>query len=564
MQARLYLLTLILFLSSCASQTGPTSSSYTLGSGGAIREAQRHLSIAHADLSFHVFPKTKSIRGLSTLTLNAAQPVKEIALDLDRVFHISSLKVNGQTLEQANYANPEGLLSIVLPQTQQGELKVTIAYEGKPREAQRPPWDGAFTWAKTKSGEDWVATSLQGEGCDMLWPCIDQPTGEPLRLDLHISVPKGLVAASNGVFKGKTSGEEEDTFHWQTLYPHNTYGIALNVGPYELLQATHRSRFGNELDLQFFHLQESAEAAKHLFDEMPGMIDFFEDLLGPYPFSKEKVGFVETPFLGMEHQTINAYGNHYKQEKYGYDSLLHHEFAHEWFGNQLTNNNWTHMWLHEGFATYMQPLYTRQLMGERAFQHHLFDLRLYVSNKKPIVSDNRPTVEEVYKPETGPGGDVYNKGALVLDSLRHLVGDEAFFQSLRHLLYGKTDATPDTSWPIYGDTNTFIALSEQYAERELSWFFDVYLLQAALPELSMEKSNGQLTFSWKTPNELPFPMPVEVQINDRLHTLDMTTEFSLPVNKGDKILLDPDHKILKYDAAIEAYRKYRAKQRQQN
>jgi aminopeptidase N len=562
MRTHFILLACIVFLASCAQQS--STSLYSLDSGGALREAQKHLSIKHADLSFHLHPKTKSIRGLSVLTLHSTAPVTEVALDLDRVFQIDRLELNHQALEPSAYANPEGLLTIRLPQTLQGDFSITIAYEGKPREAKRAPWDGAFTWAKTSLGKDWVATSLQGEGCDLLWPCIDQPTGEPERVDLHISVPKGLVAASNGVFRGKTSSAHEDTFHWQTLYPHNTYGIALNVGPYHLLQAPHTSRFGNELDVQFFHLEESAAQAVELFAEVPPIIDFLEELIGPYPFSKEKVGFVETPFLGMEHQSINAYGNHYVKEKYGYDSLLFHEFAHEWFGNQLTNNNWTHMWLHEGFATYMEPLYTRKLMGERAFQHHLFDLRLSLRNDKPLVANNTPTVEEVYKAETGPGGDVYSKGALVLDSLRHLVGDEAFFQSVRHLVYGKTDASPDDSWPLYSDTQTFIELSEKYAQRDLDWFFKVYLYQADLPEIVLEQSDSKLTLSWQVKDNLSFPMPVEVQINGEIHTLDMKTQFSLPIKKGDHVQVDPLHKILKHDKTIKAYRDFKLKKQQAN
>jgi aminopeptidase N len=109
--------------------------------------------------------------------------------------------------------------------------------------------------------------------------------------------------------------------------------------------------------MSFWYLKSRADKAKALFAEFTPMLDFYEQMIGPYPFRDEKMGVVETPHLGMEHQTINAYGNEYKKDVYGFDWLLQHEFAHEWFGNQLTNLDNDDMWLHEGFGTYMQPLY---------------------------------------------------------------------------------------------------------------------------------------------------------------------------------------------------------------
>ncbi len=105
------------------------------------------------------------------------------------------------------------------------------------------------------------------------------------------------------------------------------------------------------------------------------------------------MGVVETPYLGMEHQTINAYGNAYKIEDRGYDTLLQHEFSHEWFANQLTNRNADDMWLHEGLGTYMQPLYARFLHGERFMQSELQDQREGLVNAFPVVSRTDRTVE---------------------------------------------------------------------------------------------------------------------------------------------------------------------------
>ena len=157
------------------------------------------------------------------------------------------------------------------------------------------------------------------------------------------------------------------TYHWRTKNP-DTYAIALNIGPYELLQADYKSRYGNTIPLRFWHLQRQRRRRRRACSPSSRRCSTSSrKIIGPYPFADEKMGVVETPHLGMEHQTINAYGNEYKKSEYGYDWLLQHEFAHEWFGNQLTNKNWDDMWLHEGFGTYMQPLYMQWLRGDMEY-----------------------------------------------------------------------------------------------------------------------------------------------------------------------------------------------------
>ena len=107
--------------------------------------------------------------------------------------------------------------------------------------------------------------------------------------------------------------------------------------------------------MYYWYLPARRRRRKDLFAEFAPTLDFFESQIGPYPWGDEKLGVVETPHKGMEHQTINAYGNEYAKAPEGFDWLFHHEFAHEYFGNQLTAANWDDYWLHEGYGTYMQP-----------------------------------------------------------------------------------------------------------------------------------------------------------------------------------------------------------------
>jgi len=401
------------------------------------------------------------------------------------------------------------------------------------------------------------ATAVQGGGCDLFWPCIDNPQVEPMAADIYFTVDNNLIAASNGRLQSVTESNGRKTFHWRTETSINNYAISVNIGPYELLEGTYQSSFGNTLDLVYYYVPRKDDKVQQLFDEIPRMLDFFEQMIGPYPFGNEKVGVVDTPHLGMEHQTINGYGNGFKKDGYGFDSILQHEFAHEWFANQLTNNNLDHLWLHEGFGTYMQPLYAQYLNGERPYQSYLQSLREKIVNKFPLVSNKVLNDDQVYNDEKGPGQDLYQKGALVLHTLRQLIGDDAFFSATRVLVYGMSDPKPGQFKPRLSETNEFIQLINKATGKDYQWFFDVYLYQAELPILEQKREQSKLILNWKTPNSLPFPMPLDVSINGEITTLTMNSIEELDVSAKDVVIIDPMSKILKHEKAIDDYQIYK-------
>lgn len=532
-------------------------SQYTMGSDGPLPASQHGLTLEHADLHFTIFPKEKAISGKGILTLISDRKRDKVGINLDNYFTIDQVLINNAVISDAHYSNPKGLLLIDLPEKINGKFTVEVQYSGVPREAVRAPWDGGFVWSKTTDGKDWIATAVQGEGCDLFWPCIDNPIGEPKTTTMHITVPKGLVAAANGTLQSVTNNETTDTYHWRALSQLNTYGVAINVGPYQVIKTTFNSQYGNEVPVEFYHLPENKDGAKKLVKELLDITSFFERKIGPYPFGQDKIGIVDTPHLGMEHQTINAYGNHYITDKYGFDWLMFHEFAHEWFANQLTNKNANAMWLHEGFGAYMHPLYEYYLHGQTAYMSHMFDMRLKVRNKAAIVSKELLTVEGVYQEEKGgPGADIYAKAPWVLHTLRTLIGDKHFFNATTELVYGTAKPTPGNFKPVLADTEDFLRIVNRLTKQDFRWFFDVYFYQAALPEVLQKRTDDSLTIQWKVPNNLPFPLPLDVSVNGKIITLDMTKTQTIAVSSNDLVIIDPMSKVLIDKPHVAEYQKF--------
>ncbi len=510
-----------------------------------------------ADLSFEVLPATEQMRNKAILTFTAKAPIDRLVIDLDRNLGPQAVAIDGKPLPRTAFANPEGRLTIKLPhQYAAGQtVTTTITYGGIPHVAVQAPWDDGVVWSKTKDGRLFFATTTEGYGCDILWPCLDFPTGEPGKVSLHITVPKGLKAPSNGVFKGMiTLPDGRTTWNWEIKHP-NTYAIALNVAPYEVITGDYKSRFGNTIPMYYWYLPGEETQAKGLFAEFAPTLDFYETNVGPYPFGDEKVGVVETPHLGMEHQTINAYGNAYRKAPEGFDWLFQHEFGHEWFGNQMTAANWDDYWLHEGYEEYMQPAYGLWREGMARYAVMMDSLRNKINNAVPIVRGRELTEEQVYEgSQGGPGQDIYYKGAWMLHTIRYLIGEKAFWEVTRLEVYGRTDPRPGNFSPRYGSTAEYEEFVKQATGKDYGWFFDVYLHHAALPDLAEARSGDHLTLMWLAPDNLPFPMPVELMVGDKLIKVDMSdgaTTIDVPADAH--VVVDPFARILRRSKAIEDY-----------
>lgn len=540
----------------------PPLTEQTQRSGGLMPAEQQRVNFDHAELHFRVDPAQHTLDAQARLTFGAREATDVVLLDLDPHLSISKLSVDGKKLTDQQWSNPDGRLRIALPRplAKGDKTTIDIVYGGKPHVAKKAPWDGGFVWSHTDDNQPWIATAVEGEGCDLFWPCIDHPQGKPDLVDTYITVPKSLAAPGNGTLIDIEQRGDEHTYHWRAKHP-TTYAISINIGPFDVLKGDYHSRYGNTIPMQMWYLRGHEAQARQLFGEFPRMLDFFEQEIGPYPFGDEKMGVVETPHLGMEHQTINAYGNGYPRSEYGFDWLLQHEFSHEWFGNQVTNADWDDMWIHEGFGTYMQPLYGQYLYGDMPYFAMLQNERSMVKNAFPIVKGQSQLEDDVYNAEHGPGNDIYYKGSLMLHTLRQMIGDQAFFESIRRLVYGRPDPKPGNFAPHYATTRDYIDIVNQVSGRDLNWFFDVYLREAALPKLEARHEGNTLSLHWQVPHDKPFPMPVEVQIGDKLVTVPMHGgAASIPAPQDALVIVDPHSKLLREMPHVAEYQQWKKQQ----
>jgi len=445
----------------------------------------------------------------------------------------------------------EGQFWIALDHTRQaGEmLKVSIEYGGHPKPAPRAPWDGGFSWKKTPSGAHWIATTCQGDGADVWWPCKDHVSDEPDSMALHVTVPKGLVVASNGKEGNvdlEMGGKGRTTYHWFISTPINIYNVALNIAPYKRVDGTYESVTGEKVDASFWVIPEDYEKGKKFFPEILDHLRWYEEMLGPYPFRIDKYGVAQTPHLGMEHQTIIAYGANFNNgsmtggKDWGFDALHHHELGHEWWGNMMTNSSWEDMWLHEGFCSYMQPLYAEHLFGKEKYHEYIRGMRRF-GNRLPIAPRKVLNSTEIYR------APIYAKGAWVLHTLRYYLGDEDFFKAFRQMAYPtkEMESIKTGAQCRFVTTDDFVRIAEKVSGKELDWFFNLYCRQAKLPVLQMKEDGKQLHLNWEMPIDATYDVPVEVLLGNEKKTVLIPAEgVTLSLENGTTFKVDPDAWIL--------------------
>lgn len=523
-----------------------------LDSGGVLQPEQAAYKVHYYDLDILIDPSDSSIHGSVITHAEIVHPLDHFVLDLDTVFTVRSVTYFDKSYKPfpLAYETKYGQIWADFPFTRQpgDKVIVEVVYEGKPRIAPNPPWDGGFTWAETSDGQPWIAVSCQLNGADIWWPAKDHPSDRADSISLSITVPNPLVAAGPGSLREVTDhGNGYLQYKWFVSTPVNNYALSVNIAPYEIIEREYVSVTGEIIPMYFWVLPENYAKAENLFVQIKEQMSFFEEYLGPYPFRADKYGVAEAPFLGMEHQTLIAYGAGFENDVVfntdsGFDDLHHHELAHEWWGNMVTSFDWRDFWLHEGFGTYMQPLYAEHLHGEDQYHKFMQAIHPRINNISPVAPKESKSARQMQD------RDVYMKGAWFLHTLRYLIGDKSFFEALRLMAYPdpKLELADDGSQSRFATTDDFLAIAEKVSDKRLEWLFEVYLRQPKLPVLRYERVDGKLALNWTVPDDMEFPMPVEVIINGKKLRVQIPPEgATIIVEEKDTVVIDPDHWILK-------------------
>jgi aminopeptidase N len=457
------------------------SNGQNITSGGKLKPEQAIMDIRHYTIALNVDFDKRSIDGYTTVDVIMSRPTHVLLFDLLDSLNVSQVLVNNKK-EPFDYKN--NLIRINLPnELPPGRASVKVFYGGKPHIARRPPWDDGFTWTRDSTGHHWMAITAEGTGGKIFFPCKDHPSDEPNEgVDMFVTVPKNLVVAGPGLLQKVTNHGDKATFHWKTNYTINNYSILFNVGDYAVVSRTYTTVDGHKVPLQFYVLNEHEAKAQHHLDVFERTIHEQEKYFGEYPWVKEKIAICETPHLGMEHQTMNAYGNKFHYIKVGgedYDGLMHHEFGHEWWGNKVTAKDWADYWIHEGINTYGDALYIREFEGEKAYNKFFTNASYRFGNKIPVVRGKDIDEEAAYNP------DIYGKGAFFMHTVRYVIGDSLFFPALKQFV-----TSPKYTYDNLVSTDDVELFFSRQSGRDLKPLFDLFLRSVDKLEVHVKQING--------------------------------------------------------------------------
>lgn len=493
---------------------------------GALTPLRTCYDINYYHLDVKIDIDNKSVSGSNEFVFTATQDFDSLQFDLFENLKVEKVVYKGKELP---FTREFAAVFVKFPKIKKGSKdRFTVFYSGNPRIAKMPPWDGGFIFKKDKSGNPFVSVACQGLGASVWWPNKDHQSDEVDSILISISAPKDLDCIANGRYRSKTDGSDGYTKHnWFVSNPINNYDVAFYIGKYAHWTDSYDGEDG-KLTLDFYSLKEdSAKARPHWDADVKPMLKSFEYWFGPYPWYKDGYKLVQAPHLGMEHQSAVAYGNQFLKGYLGqdvsstgiglkWDYIIVHETGHEWFGNNITTKDIADMWVHEGFTTYSETLFTESTQGKQAGEDYVIGWRKGITNKSPIIGP--------YNLNEEGSSDMYPKGANLIHTIRQLIdNDEKFRQILRGL--NKT---------FYHQTVTSAQVEDYIAKQsklKLNKVFDQYLHHSKIPVLEYKIADGSLQYRWIT-DVADFDMPVKVLLKADEYT------WIKPTNNWQSVKID--------------------------
>ena len=512
---------------------------------GSITPEREWWNLKSYNLSVTTNIEEQSISGFNVIRYEVLQPGQSLQVDLQEPLEIDKVEQNGKELEVIHEGNAH-FVQLETEQVPGAVYEIKVYYHGVPRKAVRAPWDGGFSWSEDSNGLPFVATSNQGLGASVWWPCKDHMYDENEDgMTMRYTVPENLVAVGNGrlVDTKRNRKEQTKTYTWKVVNPINNYGVNLNIGDYVTFSDRYEGEKG-ELDMIYYVLRENLDKAKEQFKDAIRTMEAFEYWFGPYPFYEDSYKLVEVPYLGMEHQSSVTYGNNYENGYSGrdlsgtgwglkWDFIIVHESGHEWFANNITYSDIADMWIHESFTNYSESLFTEYHYGKEAGAEYVRGLRMSITNRGTMIGD--------YGVNDG-GEDLYMKGANLLHTIRQLVDDDEKWRSmlrgLNEEFYHQVVTTDQVE--------TYIM---EFTGLDLDNVFDQYLRDIRIPVLEYAIKEGNLIARWT--NCIPsFDMPVNLLIGDKEQKIYPSAAWELMNVAVDSSEVQIDYDYYVYSSEI--------------
>jgi aminopeptidase N len=496
--------------------------------GSPRQTPERRFAIQHLKLDLRFDETKRTVAGAATLTLAPLNNDFD-HFDLD-IAEMSITSVRLVRLETPGAGGAHGAASLRAPAlnfethperlrieldraySRDEVLSIEIRYACAPRK-------GIYFIAPDESYPDKpVQIWSQGENEDAHWwfPCHDI-THQKMSTELLATVNARFFALSNGELLGvhENTAEGARTFHWSQPQPHPAYLVSVVIGEYEVIHDE-----VEHLSVDYYVYKNRVREGRRLFRNTPAMIRFFEERFGcAYPYAKYSQVVVDDFLFGaMENTSASTFTDRCLLDDraaldVNYDDIVAHELAHQWWGDLVTCKDWSQIWLNESFATYAEFLWREHTEGRDAARLAIFqDFLIYLNEDR--TSHRRPILHNVYRySEELMDRHAYEKGACVLDMLRHALGDDAFFRSLSHYLNKHQFGV--------AETNDFKVAIEEATGRNMHWFFDQWIYGEGYPELEVgyewQRSQRILKLSVKQRQPIEgktraFQFPVEIEI----------------------------------------------------
>ena len=480
---------------------------------GQLRPERTCYDVIFYDLSLEINFENKSISGFNKFIYRINNGFNMIQIDLFSNMQIDSIIHQNKSLK---YHRKHHAVFVDFGEIQEVEKNtdsLIVYYTGQPKTAKNAPWDGGFTWTKDDNGKDWLGVSCEGIGASLWWPNKDHLSDEPDSMRISCTIPKDLNCISNGILRSKTIKNNKSTYEWFVSYPINNYNVTLNIGDYVHFSDTYVSETDQtKLPLDYYVMPYNLEKAKSQFEQTKEVLRIFEKYLDKYPFWNDGYALVETPYLGMEHQSAIAYGNKFMPGYLGRhpegmpdDFIILHETGHEWWGNSVSCKDHGEMWLHESFCTYMESVFMEEKYGKDAALQYLDYYGNFIENKSPILGPLNVNFDS-------HDADMYYKGALMLHTLRTIINSDSLWWEIIKSFYKQNRLKSVI-------TSDFINLVNQMTGKNYNIFFEQYLKTKSIPTLVISRkkiSKYKITFKYKWESELSnFDMPVVIKTNNK-------------------------------------------------